>query len=407
MQTRHMSLALLLMLVVAACRARRAQFAELHSVLCTRAGLRTCRIVRAPACERRTPRRMRQQIAALHPLFAEYHDLDKAIADGYEFVGPCVSDPALGGMGDHYSLNAEIDFGRGDGTYALDRPQYLVYDPRKTAVDGSQRSITPFRMRDGPARNRPHSLVFHSHVMMDSECGCSISGCSNTIRQGCSQISTRRFRSVERRAISHTPNDVRWARFLCTRRSVSTPRPECPDRVASAVRQGPGTRRPSARPHRQRGRQGPSRLDGGEPGIGKTRLAEELAARASRTPRSHGHAASRGCGTAVFGRGLKLSGPCCGRSRWRSSHSRCRALSASARWFRTWCRLQRLQPRPRHSRRHSTAISCSSRSTLLQRASSRAPLVVILDDLHQADAVSLRLLEFVARELPTAGCSSS
>jgi hypothetical protein len=34
-------------------------------------------------------------------------------------------------MGDHYSLNAEIDFGRGDGTYALDKPQYLVYAPQK------------------------------------------------------------------------------------------------------------------------------------------------------------------------------------------------------------------------------------------------------------------------------------
>ena len=70
---------------------------------------------------------MRQQLAALHPLFAKYHDLDKAIDDGYEFVRPCVSDPALGGMGDHYSLNADIDFGRGDGTYALEKPQYLVY----------------------------------------------------------------------------------------------------------------------------------------------------------------------------------------------------------------------------------------------------------------------------------------
>ena len=68
---------------------------------------------------------MRQQLAALHPLFAKYHDLDKAIEAGYEFVPPCVADPALGGMGDHYSLNADIDFGRGDGTYALDKPQYL------------------------------------------------------------------------------------------------------------------------------------------------------------------------------------------------------------------------------------------------------------------------------------------
>ena len=59
---------------------------------------------------------MRQQLAALHLLFAKYHDQDKALEDGYEFVGPCVADPVLGGMGDHYSLHAEDDFGRGDGT---------------------------------------------------------------------------------------------------------------------------------------------------------------------------------------------------------------------------------------------------------------------------------------------------
>jgi hypothetical protein len=78
----------------------------------------------------------RQQLAGLHPLFAKYHDLDKALADGYKFVGPCVSDPTLGGMGDHYSLNADVDFGRGDGTYSLESPQYLVYAPQK---NGSRR----------------------------------------------------------------------------------------------------------------------------------------------------------------------------------------------------------------------------------------------------------------------------
>jgi hypothetical protein len=74
---------------------------------------------------------MRQQLGALHSLFASYHDLDKAVDAGYEFVPPCVSDPMLGGMGDHYSPNADIDFGRGDGTYALDKPQYLVFAPQK------------------------------------------------------------------------------------------------------------------------------------------------------------------------------------------------------------------------------------------------------------------------------------
>ena len=133
MQTRHMSLALLLMLVVAACE----RGAPTSPSSIPSAALATAPVSGLVGSSGHqhvnvelTPE-MRQQIAALHPLFARYHDLDKAIADGYDFVGPCVSDPALGGMGDHYSLNAEIDFGRGDGTYALDRPQYLVYAPQK------------------------------------------------------------------------------------------------------------------------------------------------------------------------------------------------------------------------------------------------------------------------------------
>ena len=114
MQTRHMSLALLLMLVVAACErgaptspsstASSALATEPVSKLVGSSGHQHVNVELTPD--------MRQQIAALHPLFARYHDLDKAIAAGYEFFGPCVSDPALGGMGDHYSLNAEIDFGR-------------------------------------------------------------------------------------------------------------------------------------------------------------------------------------------------------------------------------------------------------------------------------------------------------
>jgi hypothetical protein len=80
--------------------------------------------------------KMRQQLEALHVLFAKYRDLQTALQNGYEFVGPCVSDPVLGGMGDHYSRSANDDFGRGDGTHSVERPQYLVYAPQK---DGSRR----------------------------------------------------------------------------------------------------------------------------------------------------------------------------------------------------------------------------------------------------------------------------
>lgn len=82
-----------------------------------------------------TPKMLRE-VEALHVLFAKYHDLEKAIEHGYKFVALCVSDPELGGMGDHYSRDADDDFGRGDGTHALERPQYLVYAPQK---NGSRR----------------------------------------------------------------------------------------------------------------------------------------------------------------------------------------------------------------------------------------------------------------------------
>ena len=146
MQTRHMPLAVLLILVSAACeRGAPTMPSSIPSfglagapgpvhVETTPAGTRQPPVAGPSAhghmSVELTPD-MRQDLAALHSLFARYHDLDKAMDAGYEFVGPCVSDPALGGMGDHYSLNADIDFGRGDGTYALDTPQYLVYAPQK------------------------------------------------------------------------------------------------------------------------------------------------------------------------------------------------------------------------------------------------------------------------------------
>jgi hypothetical protein len=148
MHTRHMPLAVLLMLVIAACErgAPTSPSSIPSSGLAGDPGRQQSNVETTTASMRQEPVAgpsahqhvnveltpdMRQQLAALHPLFAKYHDLDKAIDAGYEFVPPCVSDPALGGMGDHYSLNADIDFGRGDGTYSLDKPQYLVFAPQK------------------------------------------------------------------------------------------------------------------------------------------------------------------------------------------------------------------------------------------------------------------------------------
>jgi len=134
MHTRHMLLAVLVMLLIAACE-RGAPISPSSSAFSGLVGQPVSGLAGLSGHHQHmnvelTPD-MRQELAALPPLFAKYHDLERAIADGYEFVPPCVSDAALGGMGDHYSLNAEIDFGRGDGTYALNKPQYLVYAPQE------------------------------------------------------------------------------------------------------------------------------------------------------------------------------------------------------------------------------------------------------------------------------------
>ncbi|HSJ13937.1 MAG TPA: hypothetical protein VK939_05955 [Longimicrobiales bacterium] len=73
-----------------------------------------------------------QVVAELRQRYARYHDLEKAQEDGWIFVGPCVSDPQLGGMGDHYSLTPDPAQVRGDGHVDLaEDPDFLVYAPQK------------------------------------------------------------------------------------------------------------------------------------------------------------------------------------------------------------------------------------------------------------------------------------
>jgi hypothetical protein len=55
---------------------------------------------------------------------ARYHDVDRAIADGYRSTGTCFSS-ALGGMGIHY-VKPDIE---GDAISDLTEPELLLYDP--------------------------------------------------------------------------------------------------------------------------------------------------------------------------------------------------------------------------------------------------------------------------------------
>ena len=68
-----------------------------------------------------------QQLSALRRLTAPYHSLRKAHEAGYTVEFPCVSDPALGGMGVHY---AHQDLSRlSDDRVSLLEPEFLVYAP--------------------------------------------------------------------------------------------------------------------------------------------------------------------------------------------------------------------------------------------------------------------------------------
>jgi DNA-binding CsgD family transcriptional regulator/tetratricopeptide (TPR) repeat protein len=140
---------------------------------------------------------------------------------------------------------------------------------------------------------------------------------------------------------------------------------------------------------------------GGEPGIGKTRLAEELGATAATRRATVAWARCVDAGAAPpywpWAEGI-------------------RALLQTVSWEELYLpvscleRISALVPdlMPRGSTpiRSAPLTTASDRyqlfdavRTLLQRASSRAVVVLVLDDLHQGDPSSLLLLEFVAREL--------
>jgi hypothetical protein len=86
---------------------------------------------------------VQQGIAEVRRFLAPFHNFDKAVEFGYSVAAPgegvCISDPARGGMGYHYTR-----FDRdliGDGVVSLLEPEFLVYSPtenggrRLSAVD--------------------------------------------------------------------------------------------------------------------------------------------------------------------------------------------------------------------------------------------------------------------------------
>ena len=140
---------------------------------------------------------------------------------------------------------------------------------------------------------------------------------------------------------------------------------------------------------------------GGEPGIGKTRLAEELAAVAAKRRATVAWARCVDAESAPpywpWAEGIRAVLQAVTLEQLQLAESCVERLSAL---------VPDLMPRPAAATRSAAQTSASDRyqlfdavRTFLQRASSREVVVLILDDLHLADPSSLLLLEFVAREL--------
>jgi hypothetical protein len=70
------------------------------------------------------PSAVNADLAQLRRLVAPYHNLDKALADGYVMDAVCVSDPLLGAMGFH-APNLTL---RNDAEISLLEPDVLVYE---------------------------------------------------------------------------------------------------------------------------------------------------------------------------------------------------------------------------------------------------------------------------------------
>ena len=144
------------------------------------------------------------------------------------------------------------------------------------------------------------------------------------------------------------------------------------------------------------------RLLSGEPGIGKTRLCEELSAhaRSQHMQRGVGARLGRRRRARVLAVGAGVAHARRGDARRRARQPRSQGSGADiARVVPDYAAFR--DGRRRRTRRASRPGSASSRRSRRCCATSRRarPLVVVLDDLHWADQSSLRLLEFAVERV--------
>jgi hypothetical protein len=107
-------------------------------------------------------------LAAVRAATAKYHDVDRALADGYVPVSDCEELPGVGTMGIHY-LNPQL---AGDLTVDATRPEVLLYLPTEgglklVAVEyfqadaGQARPSVLGRPFDGPMAGHSEGMPTH------------------------------------------------------------------------------------------------------------------------------------------------------------------------------------------------------------------------------------------------------
>src|SRR5918999_4645602 len=139
----------------------------------------------------------------------------------------------------------------------------------------------------------------------------------------------------------------------------------------------------------------------GEPGIGKSRLAEELVAQArARDARVLVGRCWEGGGPPAYWPWVQSLRPYLRDTDPDSLRSQLRGGSDLARLFpELRDRLADLPPAPELESEGARFRLFDSMTVFLKSAAAERPLVLVLDDLHAADEPSLLLLQFVAREL--------
>lgn len=99
-----------------------------------------------------------RDLAPVRAATAKYHDVNVALADGYQPGGPCTAVPGLGGMGIHF-----INFDRAFAPINANEPTVVLFEPTNDGLKLVAVEYVQFIFQDGrpytdSAPPRPESI---------------------------------------------------------------------------------------------------------------------------------------------------------------------------------------------------------------------------------------------------------